>query len=408
MRRFLSFLLVIFILSAISVLTAHAAETDKPPSHVNITVVMPDAASKSEPATEAATQPKSEPMPKPATPPAPKLYPTDVREILENGVREIVKTYELSSGEKPSDIPRDSFERNGWLYTLSDVVKKESSSADTREYTELVERFSAANDTQAILKLFDASYEFINEDGYMGIMRLDISTLKVETAGTKSSAYAVTATREYPNLSSNDTSFIPKTVTDGGRTLDLSNIQWRTQNSVTIDSDQLPESYTAVVTYTGTAYKTTVTGYTATAEYRGTLSKIITGKTMYTAHFIGTEIEPETVPVIPVETVPATETSVPDIAPETTAAIEAETESEIEITTQFEAETEPAEPDTEPDTGAKAGEDEPSENDSETENNVPFVIILIALLTLIVGAIAGYFVPRVIKTIKTKKGEKYL
>jgi hypothetical protein len=34
----------------------------------------------------------------------------------------------------------------------------------------------------------------------------------------------VTATREYPHLSTNDTSLIPKTITDNGRTLELDNV----------------------------------------------------------------------------------------------------------------------------------------------------------------------------------------
>ncbi|MCL2816588.1 MAG: hypothetical protein FWD23_18475, partial [Oscillospiraceae bacterium] len=108
-------------------------------------------------------------------------------------------------------------------------------------------------------------------------------------------------TREYPYLSSNDTSLVPKTISDKyGRTLTLSNIQWRTQNTVTVDYSQLPDEYTAVASYTGTAYRTVVTGYITTAEYSGTVSKSKTGKTIYTAYFTGipivTVIEPEIPP----------------------------------------------------------------------------------------------------------------
>jgi len=278
MKRIIFFILCAFILMALSV-TAYAADSSGS-SSVAITVVIPQSESEKEAPT---------PVPAPK-PPEKYLYPVSVSESQNSGQREIIKTYELGTNEKPEDISRESFSRGGYMYELTDIIKNETVSADTREYIELVEQFSDVNDTEAILKLFGKSYEYINEDGYMGIMTLDISTLKVETAGTKSSSYTVTATREYPHLSSNDTSLIPKTITDSGRTLTLSNIEWKVQNYTTIDYEHIPDSYTAVATYTGTASRTTVTGYTATAEYRGTLTKIIKGKTMYTAYFIGVPI----------------------------------------------------------------------------------------------------------------------
>jgi hypothetical protein len=121
---------------------------------------------------------------------------------------------------------------------------------------------------------------------------LDIATVTVETAGTKTTGYTVSATREYPHLSAADTSLVPKTITDNGRELTLASVDWRAGNTVTVDYDALPDSYTAVATYTTTASKTVVTGYITTAEYKGTIAKLITGKTVYTAYFAGTLIAP--------------------------------------------------------------------------------------------------------------------
>jgi len=62
-------------------------------------------------------------VPDTATPAAPKLYPTDVTETYTpNGSRLIVKTYTLGNDEAPGDIPRDSFDREGWRYTLTDIT----------------------------------------------------------------------------------------------------------------------------------------------------------------------------------------------------------------------------------------------------------------------------------------------
>ena len=62
-------------------------------------------------------------VPDTATPAAPKFYPTNVTETYTpNGSRMIIKTYELGYDEAPGDIPRDSFDREGWRYTLTDIT----------------------------------------------------------------------------------------------------------------------------------------------------------------------------------------------------------------------------------------------------------------------------------------------
>jgi hypothetical protein len=307
-------------------------------SSVAITVVIPQ------------TEPKTEtPTPAPAPrPPINYLYPVSVQESHENGRREIIRTYELTASENPRNISRESFVRDGFLFELADIIKRETASNDVREHTETVSIDTATNETAAILNQLDMEMDFQSNDGYIGVLYLDIGSIKVETAGTRTTSHTVTATREYPHLSRNDTSFIPKTITDNGRTLTLSKIDWRVQNYTTIDYVRVPDSYTAVATYTGTASRTAVTGYITTAEYRGALSKIITGRTVYTAYFIGipivapiitepentepdepeiTEIPPQEIPTEPTAEQPHIEIEIPA---ETNPPAEPETETEPE------------------------------------------------------------------------------
>jgi hypothetical protein len=290
-------------------------------------------------------------IPAVTTAPVSYLYPSKAEETAENGRREVVKTYELGAGEKPDNISQESFERDGWLYELADITKQETSSNSSRKHTEIVTLETASNDTTEILKQLNPTKNYKASDGFSGVLSLNISSIKVESAGTKSSSYTVKATREYPHLSSNDTSLIPKSITESGRTLTLSNIQWRAQNVVAVDYEQLPDSYTAVASYTGTGYKTYVTGYVTTAEYSGTLIKSVKGKTVYKAYFTGTQI------VLPEEMTELSTTSVPETTaepvttpvettitePETTAvistAMENETVTEIETTVENAAES---------------------------------------------------------------------
>jgi hypothetical protein len=216
------------------------------------------------------------------------LYPSDVRGVLENGIRWIIKTYELGADESPDGIDRENFRLDGWRYDLTDILKNETIVADTREHAETVTINTGTNNTAEIIPMLKPTLEYASADGYAGTLALDIASIRVESAGTKTSNYTVSTVREYPHLSDSDTSLIPKTITEGGRTLTLAEVDWRAQNTETVDYEAMPAGYTAIAAYTAAASKTVVTGYVTTAEYNGTLVKPVEGNTVYTAYFIGT------------------------------------------------------------------------------------------------------------------------
>jgi hypothetical protein len=260
-------------------------------SEADITVVIPPKRSAATTAPE--TAPEAETEKKPLY-----LFPSSVYETQANGGRQIIKTYTLSDGENPYDISRESFEREGWFYELSDITKTETALSEVVEHKETVTLGSDTNDTEAVIKLLAPNMEHRTEDGFYGLLALDISSVKVETAGVKTSSFTKTATREYPGLASNDVSLLPKEITDGGRTYTLESVDWRPTNTVTADyDDTIAESYTAVASYTRTATSTSVTGYTVTADYIGEISRLNPGGTIYTACFLGAKLS--AAPVVP-------------------------------------------------------------------------------------------------------------
>ena len=124
----------------------------------------------------------------------------------------------------------------------------------------------------------------------------------------------MSATRSYPNLSGQDTSYIPKESTDNGQTLVLASIDWRIDNTAYEDGYAVADRYTAIVTYTGTATSSYVKGYTVTAEYSGTVSRIALNKVRYVAIFEGvplTPAEPEPEPTI--EPTPDVDAEIPAV-----------------------------------------------------------------------------------------------
>jgi hypothetical protein len=217
---------------------------------------------------------------------AAELYPVEVQE---NGT-EFVRIYELGPKESAEDIPREAFERGGNRYELTEIIKQEMELADTVQHSETVTIDTATKELEEILPLLAPTMDFVSEDGYSGILLLDVAGIVTEASGTKQSAYTLTISREYPHMTSNDTSLLPKTVTERELTYTLTNVDWKSRNSETVDYDTLPEYYTAIANYTASGTSTKVTGYTTTAIYNGEITKQLEGKTRYSAHFEGLPI----------------------------------------------------------------------------------------------------------------------
>ena len=215
-------------------------------------------------------------------------YPTSVTRS-EDGT-EIRKVYDLSPEDDPASIPRSDFEQAGFHYTLTDLLRQETPEYEERYHTETVAVASASRDMESLLALLPAQREFTTDDGLTGVLTLKLDSVNVEISGYGSATRALSATRTYPNLSDQDTSYIPKEITDNGHTLTLASIDWKAEGE---------ERFTAIATYTGTATGSYVKGYTVTADYSGTVSRINLNKVRYVAIFKGvplTPAEPEPMP----------------------------------------------------------------------------------------------------------------
>ena len=389
MKRLLSIICLAVMLMSFSVpMFALAAEPEstapipeKQPSNVTITVVMPD--------------PVIPPEPDEPVIPQVFMFPSDVTETVENGVRYIVKTYELTADEKPEDISRETFVRGGYTYTLTDIIRKETASAETRDHLEVVTVNTETKELEQILPLLAPTMEYTAEDGFVGVLSLDVATLKVETAGTKTSSFTMTVTREYPHLSANDTSLVPKTVEEKGKTYTLAGVDWRTGNYETIDYEQVAQYYTAVASYAATGSSTKVTGYNTTVEYNGTIAKLTQGKTYYIAYFEGEEIR------TPLEmTELATAETPTEPLPETEITTEMETTSEVTAAPSDDtAET------TAPDCEVAAT---PPAEENTAKNNYGVWLAIIPCIAVLTGGTYYFMKKRKVDTNNEKTGNSIL
>ena len=196
---------------------------------------------------------------------------------------------------------KQSFEQDGYSFTLTDLLRQELPEQQAKEYTETVTVSSESKELTAILPLLADTKAVTTEDGFTGTLKLDTGSITVEPAGYKNNSWTVSATRTYPNLSSMDLEYIPKTTTENGRTLNFSTVDWQTDNTENVDDDAIGDRFSAIVTYTGTASSRNVTGYTVTAQYSGEVEKVSLDKVQYVAVFHGT---PLVVPEVEVEEAP--------------------------------------------------------------------------------------------------------
>ena len=216
-------------------------------------------------------------------------YPISVEEYTAGDFDElrIQKVYQLSLDDDPGLIPTEDFERNGRLYYLLDMTRKDEVGVDTKPYVQTVTRPSDTNNMEKILQTLDAEIEATTEDGYTGTLHLDHTTVKVTTDGYATKTGTVSATRTYPNLSDADLSLVPKTISDGGRSLTLADVQWG--NSTQEEGDGVVTRYTATARYIGSTSSKYATGYTVTADYSGEVSKTGCNVVTYTAVFGSTD-----------------------------------------------------------------------------------------------------------------------
>ena len=223
---------------------------------------------------------------------AASYIPDDVTYQNLNGQQLAIKTYTLLPDQDPADLYEEDFEHDGFLYSMSDIIKEEQHFQEENLHTEVVTVTTASKNLEDILAELKPTIEF--DDGTSsGTLSLDHSTIKTEAAGYKSSSYTVTATKNYTGLDRNDSSYIDKTVEKNGRTLSLSNVTWSVESTALVGDELVPATYTAVATYSGTASSKVATGYITTAEYTGTVSASGVSSIQYTVTYIGTPVQPE-------------------------------------------------------------------------------------------------------------------
>ena len=220
----------------------------------------------------------------------PQFYPSDIQQKTEDGVKLLLKIYEVEADVSLTALIESGLTQNGVEYELRDILRNVSPDTQEKKTAEQVVAVESDSDkTKDIVALLPESMDY-SENGFTGQLLLDESSINTVVESTEGYRYAVTDTREYPGLIRNDPYLIPKTVQKNGVTLSLCDVNW----SPGSDYDPGPVSYSAAATYKGFASGSKPSGYTATANYTGEVVKAVPGNVTYTLVYAA-----KPVPILP-------------------------------------------------------------------------------------------------------------
>lgn len=215
---------------------------------------------------------------------ADELIPNNViRNDLENGSKEIIKVYELSSKDEFL-VDVNDFSEDETIYKYLVTNSNEILETEEKNVTHEIQVETPTNDRNVILSKYDLSIEYKDNDHFTGEIQLDLDSLNTKVKGYTTKYYKVYENRSYPNLPTNDVAYIPKTINANGYTYTSSNISW-VYNSNFAENSIIPETYTANVTYEATTSSQNATGYITTALYKGVVSKVTKDVTEYEVVF---------------------------------------------------------------------------------------------------------------------------
>ena len=227
------------------------------------------------------------------------LFPISVSEEINNGYMVITKTYALTPDENPAYIDKKDFVNKGISYVLSDVIMRENREDEVLEHTEIVEVNTSTDKIADVIAQLNPEQVY-EQNGYYGVLHLDISSISCEPAGYKTSSYELSEERVVRNLATQDTSVFDKSISVSGRNYTLKNVNFSTDSNALVDHESVASSYIGTAVYTATGSSSKVTGYITKAVYTGEISKTIVDKTYYSVQFISAEPivvpEPEPVP----------------------------------------------------------------------------------------------------------------
>ena len=182
-----------------------------------------------------------------------------------------------------NNISKNIVENKGY-YELENVDRVDNLKTLTKEHEIVEEKVTSTDDIGTVINMFNDTKD-IELDGYVGTLKRDNSSLKIEINDSYQEEYKVYLQKSYDNVPSNELNNIPKIIKESGTTYYLINPVWNISKTESISNNEVPVKYNGTMYYEGVKTKTIVTSYLATIKYTGTISKEVVDTTTFTMQY---------------------------------------------------------------------------------------------------------------------------
>ena len=180
-------------------------------------------------------------------------------------------------------ISKNIVEDKGY-YTLENIDRVDNLKTLTKEHEIVEEKVSSTDDIETVINMFNDTKD-VELEGYVGTLKRDNSSLKIEINDSYQEEYKVYLQKSYKNVPSNELNNIPKIIKENGTTYYLINPVWNISKTESISNNEVPVKYNGTMYYEGVKTKTIVTSYLATIKYTGTISKQVPDTTTFTMQY---------------------------------------------------------------------------------------------------------------------------
>ena len=165
-------------------------------------------------------------------------------------------------------------------YSLESIDRVDNFKTLTKEQ-EVIETIETNTDNyEKVVSLFNETKDY-GEDGYMGTLLRDNSSLKVAINRSYQEEYKEYLQKAYSNVPSNELNDIPKTIEENGTTYYLVNPVWYIAETEEVSENKVPVKYNGTMYYEGIKTRTVINSYLATIKYIGEISKQVPNTTTF-------------------------------------------------------------------------------------------------------------------------------
>ena len=196
--------------------------------------------------------------------------------------KQITVDYKMAD-DSYSEINKSLVE-NKTYYELENVDRKDNLKTLTMDYEVIDTKETTTNNLEKVIEMFNPTKD-IEQDGYVGTITRDNSSLKINIKDSYKEEYKVYLQKTYNNVSSNELNDIPKEIKQNGTTYYLVNPVWNIAETEMVANNEVPVKYNGTMYYEGVKTRTIITSYTATIKYTGTLEKQVPDTTTFTMKY---------------------------------------------------------------------------------------------------------------------------